>query len=61
MKKTGSQLGEQMNNLPYIFIIGINKTATRSLDYFFKRNGFPGIHWDYGNLALTMLGKAGNM
>ena len=50
-----------MNNLPYIFIIGFNKTATRSLDYFFKRNGFPGIHWDYGNLALTMLGKARNM
>ncbi len=46
--------GEQMDSLPYIFIIGFNKTATRSLHHFFKGNGFPGVHWDWGKLALAM-------
>ena len=43
-----------MNNLPYIFIIGFNKTATRSLNHFFESNGFPGVHWDHGLLARAM-------
>lgn len=43
-----------MDSLPYVFIIGFNKTATRSLQYFFTGNGFPGVHWDQGKLALAM-------
>lgn len=43
-----------MNELPYIFIIGFNKTATRSLHHFFEANGFPCVHWDRGLLALEM-------
>ncbi|MCS5652014.1 MAG: hypothetical protein NZ825_05220, partial [Candidatus Marinimicrobia bacterium] len=34
-----------------IFIIGFNKTATRTLHYFFKGNGLNAIHWDDGNLV----------
>jgi hypothetical protein len=38
-------------NTPFIFIIGFNKTGTRSLHYFFLKNKFPSIHWDAGKLA----------
>ena len=34
-----------------IFIIGFNKTATRSLHYFFKGNGLPSVHWDNSHLV----------
>lgn len=43
-----------MDDLPYIFIIGFNKTGTRSLHHFFEANGFPCVHWDRGMLALAM-------
>ena len=43
-----------MDDLPYIFIIGFNKTGTRSLHHFFEANGFPCVHWDRGMLALVM-------
>ncbi len=36
---------------PKIFIIGFNKTATRSLHHFFKQNGLPSVHWDNGRLT----------
>jgi len=36
-----------------IFIIGFNKTATRSLNKFFKENGLSTVHWDYENLVNT--------
>jgi len=36
---------------PKIFIIGFNKTATRSLHYFFKDNGLPSVHWDNSHLV----------
>ena len=29
-----------------IFIIGFNRTATRTLHYFFKSNGLLSVHWD---------------
>ena len=29
-----------------IFIIGFNKTATRTIHYFFKSNGLESVHWD---------------
>ena len=29
-----------------IFIIGFNKTATRTIHYFFKNNGLLSVHWD---------------
>jgi hypothetical protein len=44
-----------LNELPFIFIIGFNKSATTSLHMFFQNNGFPSIHWDHGKLARTML------
>ena len=34
-----------------IFIIGFNKTGTRSLDSYFNKNSIPSIHWDYNKLA----------
>lgn len=34
-----------------IFIIGFNKTATRSLHNFFLNNGLKSIHWDNNNLV----------
>lgn len=42
-------------DLPYVFVIGFNKTATTTIHHFFERNGFPSIHWDHGRLAKTML------
>lgn len=39
----------------YIFIIGFNKTGTRSLAHFFNQNGIPAIHYDQGKLMLTLL------
>ena len=46
---------EALANLPFIFVIGFNKTATRSLHSFFTRNGFPSVHWDRGKLARRMV------
>jgi len=34
-----------------IFIIGFNRTGTRSLDNFFSKNGLTTIHWDQGRIA----------
>ena len=34
-----------------IFIIGFNKTGTRTLDNYFSENLIPSIHWDNGRLA----------
>ena len=34
-----------------IFIIGFNRTGTRSLDNFFSKNGLKSVHWDQGRLA----------
>jgi hypothetical protein len=42
-------------DLPFIFIIGFNKSATTALHLLFRKNGFPCVHWDYGDLARTML------
>jgi hypothetical protein len=42
-------------DLPYVFVIGFNKTATTTIHRFFEHNGFPSIHWDGGKLARTML------
>jgi len=41
-------------SLPFVFVIGFNKTATRTIHDFFERNGFPGVHWHGGRLALRM-------
>jgi hypothetical protein len=46
---------EQPTDLPFIFIIGFNKTATTSLHAFFTGNGFPSVHWDRGKLARRMV------
>jgi len=40
--------------LPFIFVIGFNKTATRAFHHFFSQNGFPSVHWDEGKLAQKM-------
>lgn len=44
--------------LPFVFVIGYNKTATTALHYFFRDNGWPSVHWDGGRLAKTMLTNA---
>jgi hypothetical protein len=38
-----------------IIQIGFNKCGTRTLHRFFRTNGIPGVHWDEGRLALTIL------
>ena len=43
------------SDLPFVFFIGFNKTATRSLHYLLERNGFPAIHWDRNRLVAAML------
>ena len=44
-----------MVSLPYVFVIGFNKTGTTAIHRLFEANGFPSIHWDKGNLARRML------
>ena len=39
------------NKTPKIFIIGFNKTATRTIHYFFKNNGINSVHWDNNRLV----------
>ena len=39
--------------MPKVFIIGFNKTGTRTLHHFFKENNIPSIHYDTGNLVET--------
>ena len=34
-----------------IFIIGFNKTGTRTLHNYFEKNGYLSIHWEYRRLA----------
>jgi hypothetical protein len=46
---------EDPAELPFVFVIGFNKTATTSLHTFFSRNGFPSVHWDRGRLARRMV------
>lgn len=36
-----------------IFIIGFNKTATRSLDLFFRKNKLTTVHWARGDLVAS--------
>lgn len=36
---------------PKIFIIGFNKTGTRSFHNFFKHCGLPSVHWDGSHLV----------
>ena len=37
-----------------VFQIGFNKCGTRSLFKFFKKNGIESIHYDKGNIAISM-------
>lgn len=34
-----------------IFIIGFNRTGTRTLHNYFDKNGIMSLHWEYGRLA----------
>jgi hypothetical protein len=40
---------------PFVFVIGFNKTATKSIAYFFSHNGMPAVHWDRNRLVNRML------
>lgn len=40
---------------PHIFLIGFNKTATRSFTTLFRRHGIPTVHWDKNRLVSRML------
>lgn len=44
-----------LTGLPYVFVIGFNKTATTTLHHFFEGNGLPAVHWDGNQLAITMM------
>ena len=46
-----------MNAQRRIFVVGHNKTGTRSIHQFLSRNGFRGVHWDNGRLAESMAGN----
>jgi len=45
----------QDTNMPKIFVIGFNKTATRAFHNLFKNSGIASVHWDEGKLARTMI------
>lgn len=42
-------------DLPFVFIIGMNKTGTTALHEFFAAHGWPSVHFDKGRLAKAML------
>ena len=46
--------GIYKKDLPYVFVIGHNKIATRSIDLMFKMSGYRALHWDKGSLAGTI-------
>ena len=43
-----------VNSNKRIFIIGFNKTGTRTLHNYFYKNLIPSVHWDQGRLAKTI-------
>lgn len=47
----------QPSGAPRIFIIGFNRCGTRSLDGFFKGNGFRTLHWQGGRLAKSIYAR----
>lgn len=47
-------LGLYDKKLPKVFVIGHNKTATRSIDLLFKLSNYRALHWDKENLAKTI-------
>ncbi|MFM8856634.1 MAG: sulfotransferase [Actinomycetota bacterium] len=47
-----------ISSQPYVFIVGMNKTATTSLHHFFQDHGWQSVHYDGGRLARTMLRNA---
>jgi hypothetical protein len=51
----GACIAREPTHLPFVFIIGFNKTATTTLHVFFEKNGFPSVHWDGNRLATTMV------
>ena len=44
-----------------IFVIGFNKTGTRTIHNFFVGNNIKSIHWDQGKLARTIKFNVDNM
>ena len=54
-------IARPLAHLPYVFLIGFNKTATTTLHFFFKKNGLPSIHWDNNRLATTIAPSYGDM
>ena len=47
--------GSPLRELPYVFIIGFNKSGTRSLTSLLEHAGLPGVHWDKNRLVHRML------
>lgn len=45
-----------MNNIreKKIFIIGFNKTGTKTINEFFSLSGVPSLHWGKGTIAIIM-------
>lgn len=50
-----SILSDEKARLPFVFVIGFNKTGTTAIHLFFERNGWPSVHWDKGALARRMV------
>ena len=53
-RKEHSHVHADKSQVPRIFVVGHNKTGTRSLHEFFLANQIPSIHWDNGQLAMRM-------
>lgn len=41
-------------NLPKVFVIGHNKTATRSIHQLFQSSGYRAVHWGHDKLAFII-------
>ena len=38
--------GKYYKNLPKVFVIGHNKTATKAIDCIFKLSNYRSVHWE---------------
>jgi hypothetical protein len=47
--------GVRYRELPYVFFIGFNRTATRSIHRLFVLQGIPSVHWHKNRIVLRML------
>lgn len=58
LKRLNTRKPPGLDRINKIFIIGFNKTATKTLHTFFKAQRIPSLHWYTGRIAIKMTQNA---